>query len=283
MMRIDPRLSLVWRTPDTVQIGFPVAVVAAKLTPAQEHLLVALRAGANDSALYGLAKTRGISREDCAAFVEVLRPAFEPPHTPRVRVGVDGHGAAAEAIVRLLSSTCDVRWVNAASVAHERLSPDRRIPSAARARAEREGQPWRPDLVVVIATFAISQARCGVWLRREIPHLGVVIGDSVSRVGPLVHAGVGPCLSCVEMQAADADPSRAAMLSQLHGKPSGGENTLVSAELATVVTRVASLGLAVGEVLELDAATGLWTSESISTCLRCSCRALPRIEKPAVA
>ena len=39
MMRIDPALSLMWRTPTTVQIGFPTPVVIAELTPAQAATL----------------------------------------------------------------------------------------------------------------------------------------------------------------------------------------------------------------------------------------------------
>ena len=291
-MRIDPQLSLAWRTPDTVQIGFPVAVVIATLTPAQEHLLVALRSGSNASALHGLAKTLGVSRAECDEFVELMRPAFALVGGTRLRVGVDGSGQTAVAIARLLSSFCEVRSVNASSVSHERLAVDRRLSRAAReraAKAEALEPAWRPNVVVLVDTYAVTNARCGVWLRREIPHLSVVIGDTVSRVGPLVRPGAGPCLSCVEMNLMDADPSRPAILAQLLGKPSGGESALVSAELASVVARVVRAGesdensLAVGEALELDAATGLWTGVSISTCSRCSCRALPRIETTAVA
>ncbi|MEN9752265.1 MAG: hypothetical protein RLZZ600_1312 [Actinomycetota bacterium] len=293
MMRIDPSLSLVWRTPDTVQIGFPTSVVTAKLTPAQEHLLVALRAGSNTLALYGLGATLGLTRDECDAFAAVLKPAFTNDRPPaRLRVAVDGHGPSAEAILRLLGTFCDARFANAAGIKHERMSVDRRISRTARARAEKASEvnpEWRPDFAVLVDTYAVTNARCGVWLRRDIPHLSVVLGDTVSRVGPLVRPDTGPCLSCVEMNALDADSSRAAMLAQLHGKPCGGETALVSTELATVVARVIQasrgdgLGLAAGEVLELDATTGLWTSESTSTCSRCSCRVLPGSEKPAAA
>jgi hypothetical protein len=282
MIRIDPTLSLVWRTPTTVQIGFPLAVVTAELTPVEEHLLVALRAGCNWAALYGLGQTLGISRNECERFVARFELSLEHS-APRRRVGIDGSGACAEALVRLLSHSFDVRTVNAASIAPERLAPDTRVHSQKRARAARESDGWRPDIVVVVSSYAITAARAGVWLRREIPHLGVVTGDRTSRVGPLVTAGNGPCLSCVEMQAMDSDPARAAMLAQLLGKPCGGESALVCAELATVVTRVIASGLQPGEVLELDVATGLWTGESISTCSRCSCRALPRSEMVTAA
>lgn len=275
MMRIDPTLCLVWRTPTTVQIGFPKAVVVAEVTAVEEHLLVALRAGCNTVALHGLGRGLGLTPAQCDAFAARFEESFESRRARRMRVGVDGVGRLAETIVRLLAHEHDVRCVNAADVGHERLAPDTRVHSQRRARAARESDGWRPDLVIVVGTYAITPARAGVWLRREIPHVGVVVGDRTSRVGPLVTAGDGPCLSCIEMQAVDTDPARVAMLAQLVGKPCGGENALVCTELAGVVARVVTSGLEPGECLELDATTGLWTSESLSTCSRCSCRALP--------
>lgn len=213
--------------------------------------------------------------EQCDAFAARFEASFESRRPRRLRVGIDGVGRLAETIARLLAHEHDVRSVNAASVGHERLAPDTRVHSQRRARMARDGDGWRPDLVIVVAAYAITPARAGVWLRREIPHLGVIVGDRTSRVGPLVRAGEGPCLSCVEMEAVDADPARVAMLAQLVGKPCGGENALVCTELAGVVARVVASGLDVGENLELDGTTGLWTTESLSTCSRCSCRALP--------
>jgi hypothetical protein len=283
MLRIDPSLSLVWRTPTSIQIGFPSPVVQTELIPPEEHLLVALRAGANWTSLMGLSEIYGLSPEDCRAFVRRIEPAFVIEAQHRQRVGIDGHGATAQAIARLLAATCDVRFINAAMVEHERLAPDRRISAHKRARIEKELDRWRPDAVVIVGTYAISGARNGVWLRREIPHLGVILGDRESRVGPFVRPGHGPCLSCVEMSAMDADPARLAMLAQLAGKPCGGETALVSAEVATIVARVLADELKPGEVMRLDATTGLWTVETTSTCSRCSCRALREIETVAVA
>ena len=287
MMRIDPALSLMWRTPTTVQIGFPTPVVIAELTPVEEHLLVALRAGCNSTAFYGLGRTLGLSEQACDAFAARMRPSFETRRSSRLRVGIDGIGRCAETLVRLLSQSFDVRSVTAADVSHERLAADTRVHSQQRARAARTSDGWRPEIVVIIANYALTGARAGVWLRREIPHLAVILGDRTSRIGPLVHAGDGPCLSCVEMHAMDADPARAAMLAQLYGKPCGGETALACAEISTVVARVLSAevegGLAAGEVLDLDGTTGLWTSGSTSTCSRCSCRALRENETVTAA
>jgi hypothetical protein len=77
MMRIDPTLSLVWRTPTSIQIGFPRAVVATEVTAIEEHLLVALRSGVNETALAGLAATLNVSRSFCDAFIDRVRPALD--------------------------------------------------------------------------------------------------------------------------------------------------------------------------------------------------------------
>lgn len=283
MLRIDPALSLIWRTPTSIQIGFPTPVVRTEISPAEEHLLVALRAGANWTSLLGLGSIHGLTPDACRAFVHRIEPAFQAPPQRRQRVGIDGHGTTAEAIARLLSNRCDVRFINAAMVGPERLAPDRRISATKRARIERERDQWRPEVVVVVGAYAISGARSGVWLRREIPHLGVVIGDREARVGPLVRAGESPCLSCVEMTAMDVDPARLAMLAQLTGKPCGGESALVGAEVATIVARVLVDQLEPAEVMRLDSVTGLWTAERSSTGSRCSCRALRESETVVVA
>lgn len=297
MMRIDPTLSLIWRTPTSIQIGFPDAVVVTELTALEERLLVALRTGCNLEAYYGMGATLGASRTQCDTFADRISPSFEKTAARRARIGIDyvgsdGSGETATALANLLATVCDVRSVNAANVPHQRLAADHRIHSSKRtARGGCEGTSWQPDLVIVLAHFAITPARAGVWLRREIPHMAVIVGDRTTRIGPLVQAGRGPCLSCVEMLTCDADPTRTAMLAQLASRPCSGASPLVNAEIATVATRVVQAhmdlsrddSLEPGEVLKLDASTGLWTNEKISMCSRCSCRALPENGTAAAA
>ena len=255
MLRIDPALALVWRTPTCVQVGVPDPVVVAELTPAQEHLLVALRAGVSAVALDAIGRMQGLTAAEVAAFVDAFDACLERPAPPRLRVGIDGVGATAEWIGHLLGSFCEVRAVVSAP------------PS------------WKPDLVVVLGAFAIAPARAGAWLSRDVPHLAVVLADRSVRVGPLVLPGRTACVTCGELARADADPSWRGILAQLHGKPAGVESALVAVEVATVVTRwvqefVRGVG-ATGEVLMLDATTGLWTSDVTSPWPKCSCLALP--------
>mgnify|MGYP000181463093 CR=1 FL=1 len=263
MLRIDPALALVWRSPTCVQVGVPDPLVVHEITPAQEHLLVALRAGVSSIAFDAIARMQGISATECAQFLSVFRPSLQQDARLRLRVGVDGSGTAADWIAHALGEHCEVRAVFGAP------------------------PKWHPDLVVLVDSFAISPARAGVWLSRDIPHLGVTLSDQSVRVGPLVLPGETACLMCAELARADADPAWRAILSQLHDRPAGVESRLVSMEVGTVVARwVQAFGrneLEKGEVLRLDGATGLWTADVLEPWSQCSCLALPENGTAAAA
>ncbi len=265
MLRIDPSLALVWRTPTCVQVGVPEALVVAELSPAQEHLLVALRAGVSAVAFDAIARMQGLGPADVATFLDWFDACLERPASPRLRVGIDGLGATADWLGYLLGSFCEVRSVHGAA------------------------PQWMPDLVVVLGSYAIAPARAGAWLSRDVPHLGVVLADRGVRVGPLVIPGSSACLTCGELARADADSSWRGILAQLHGKPAGVETQLIAVEVASVVTRwVQAFGrgdesLSVGEVLTLEAPTGLWTSDELSPWPKCSCLALPENGMAAAA
>ena len=265
MLRIDPSLALVWRTPTCVQVGVPDALVVAELSPAQEHLLVALRTGVSAVAFEAIGRMQGLGPGDVAAFLERFDACLEPAGRPRLRVGIDGLGATADWIGYLLGPFCEVRSVHGAA------------------------PKWMPDLVVVLGAFAIAPARAAAWLSRDVPHLGVVLADRSARVGPLVIPGSSACLTCGELARADADANWRGMLAQLHGKPAGVESQLVAVEVASVVVRWVQAfvrgdeSLSSGEVLTLEATTGLWTSDELSPWPKCSCLALPENGTAAVA
>lgn len=72
-----------------------------------------------------------------------------------------------------------------------------------------------PDLVVLAAMGAIHPDAGEPWLRRGIPHLPVVVQGHRVQVGPLITAGGGPCLSCLDLHRSDRDAAWPAVLSQL--------------------------------------------------------------------
>ncbi len=75
--------------------------------------------------------------------------------------------------------------------------------------------PARPDLVVLAAMGAIRPDAGEPWLRRGIPHLPLVVQGHRVQVGPLIAAGAGPCLSCMDLHRRDRDAAWPALLSQL--------------------------------------------------------------------
>ncbi len=281
MVRIDPRLALVWRSPTVVQIGVPRAEVVAELTPDEEHLLAAIRSGTPRSTLTRYAVMRGISEATLDNFLRVMEPALEPDPPPaRVRIGIDGHGPLADWVAHLLGADYDVKPVNAASVAE--------------ADNTKSGQPsaWRPDIVVLTGTYAITPVRAGVWLRREIPHLSVVIGDTTAEVSHVVVGEYTPCLICGMLEQADLDGSWAGILAQLHGKPSAGETVRACLEVAARVVRTIEtylrfapdeLSRLIPQRARLDSRLGAWTTEEVHPSPRCACQALPENATPRVA
>jgi hypothetical protein len=63
-----------------------------------------------------------------------------------------------------------------------------------------------PDMVVLVDTEVADCVRAAAWVAGGVPHLSVVVSLGRSVVGPLVAASGGPCLRCVELHRAEADP-----------------------------------------------------------------------------
>jgi len=276
MLKIDPRLALVWRTPTSIQLGLPHAVLRREVTPPEENMLAALRAGATLETMHALGAMNGVSREVVSNFIAALQPTFERARSRRLRIGIDGHGRMAEWIAFVLRHDHDVVGVAPAGTSRERV-----------------------DVVIVCAAFAVTPARAGAWLRREIPHLVVTLGDRCVEVSHVVRAGVTPCLVCLGFNRADEDPAWVAMLSQAQGKPAGGDDLLTCLEAALRVARIVDGFDAApgaystsgsgespsepGELQTFDIPSRAWRSEPVSASNRCSCLAQPGSETALVA
>ena len=136
------------------------------------------------------------------------------------------------------------------------------------------------DVAVVVGHFVLEPAFHGLWLRRDLPHLPIVFGDTGARIGPVIEPGHGPCLHCIERWHTDADPSWPAMASQLLGRRSPVDAGIVAGEVAAIAARIVLSRLASGPAatavsVRLDAATGataptLWRQHP-----ECGCAALP--------
>jgi hypothetical protein len=197
VLRLDPSLPLVWRSPTSVQVGVEQPRVLQTVTPHDEFALDLLSRGIARPMLESLLAERGAPDDtlpallaglDGAVLTETTLPdpgRLAPLHG--VRVAVDGRGLAAEALAQLL-----------------------RLLGAGLGEPDSE-----PDLAVVISSFATAPRRTAGWLRDDVPHLLVEFGERTVRAGPVVVPGAGPCARCIEQHRTDIDPAWPIVASQL--------------------------------------------------------------------
>ena len=215
-LRLDPRLPLVWRTPDSLQIGIDrPRVVLEDVTHADELVIAALAAGISRSGAEMIGRAAGLDDDDVRHLLAAVDPALERAPEPRVPVSVVvcGGGETADRL----------RDVIARSGMTTLAEPD---------------DPSPPGLAVIVAHYVISPELHGRWLRRDIPHLPIVFSDGAVRIGPLVRPGEGPCLYCLELTRTTADHAWPAVAAQLWGRRSPAESALVSAEVAAIAARL---------------------------------------------
>jgi bacteriocin biosynthesis cyclodehydratase domain-containing protein len=260
VLRLDPRYPLVWRSPDTIQVGIdhPVVVLAG-VTAALENVVAALRGGVPWAGALMLGRRRGASDADVAALLSALRPALEDTSVPAAAettpatVCLDGIGPTADRIRALLG---DLGF-----------------------RAPAPGTD--PDLAVLVGHFVLEPERHGRWLRRDIPHLPVVFSDREVHVGPLVEPGAGPCLYCLELAHADSDRAWPAMATQLLLREAPTETVRIGIDVASRVAGLVHDRLRSGRSeftatsLAIDAATGEVRPREHRPHERCGCRSLP--------
>jgi len=271
ILRLDPTVPVVWRSPTAVQLGVdPVVCVFDGVSYATERLLAALAVGVPEEGLAVVAEAAGVGEAYADALLAAVRPALlagdalrpAPPRSPgELHVAVDGDGPAARQLAAVLRGL-GVRLAET-------------LPDPAGAAAL--------DAAVVFGSYGVATGRHGAWLRRDVPHLGVVFGERSARIGPFVEPGVGPCLACLDLSRADADPAWPVIASQLAGKRSPVEGGRLEASVTLRVVRELLAHLLdgsrelVGASLELgvDGSQSRLTHEPHA---RCGCRALPGSE-----
>jgi bacteriocin biosynthesis cyclodehydratase domain-containing protein len=262
VLRLDPSLPLLWRTPRSVQLGADrPAAVLDDVGAAEEQLLSALASGISPSGFTMLAETHGLSRPAADALLARLGPALHvalPATEPGV--AVFGEGPLVRELAAQLSDAGDLQ-----------------------SRATHDGTPGvappDPALAVLVAPWTIGPSDHGVWLRRDVPHLPVIVTERAVEVGPFVVPGSTACLYCVQLARRDADPAWPALVAQLWGRPHPEHARAAVVEAAAFATRRIGehrAGAAAdGTVWRLEAATG---RISLATAVRhpeCSCAAPP--------
>lgn len=261
VVRLDPQYPLLWRSPDSLQLGvMPPRVVLETVSAADERMIAALVEGISETGLAMIGHGAGASAEDVTALLLRLRPALTAPPTVPRRVLVSGAGHTAGAIARAVAAR-----------GHTLVAD-------------------RPDLVVIVAQYVVPPESHAMWLRRDIPHLAVIVGDGMVEIGPVVEPGIGPCLVCALADAAQADPAWPALAAQLHGMRSASDTAAVAGEVAAIVSRLVAARLKNGagdrhESLSLDLESGVITRRPRARRVDCGCaevRGRRESDSPAV-
>jgi bacteriocin biosynthesis cyclodehydratase domain-containing protein len=241
--RLDPALPLVWRTPDTVQLGAaaPRAIIE-RPGPLETGLLQALRHGASLSTLVTIGSGFDGTPDQVRAFVDRLAPACLEAET--------GADAATDAASAPNSIAVDGEGPLAELVAAELRSLGHEVGRLDRGRDDQpvpRSEPAEPALVVIIADWAITPARHLPLMRRDVPHLVVLCDDAGIRVGPLVEPGVGPCVRCLDLARRDEDAAWPVIAAQLAGRPAPESSPRLRFEAAAVAARAVDDRVRTGE------------------------------------
>ena len=252
VLRLDPQLPVVWRTPNSLQFGVTrPSVVLHDLDLPSEKMIAALGSGISRSGLDMIARSAGANESTVDALLARLRPVMlrEKPPAP-APVVVAGSGLLADRLTGLLAGA-GVPVLLARTVA-----------AAEAAQA---------SFAVVIGSYVLDPALHGLWLRRDVAHLPVILGDASVAIGPLVEPGRSACLYCLQRHATDADPAWPAIASQLWGRPSPAETELVASEVAAIVARAVLAGDAPSSQIVLEVETGERSRRTFAVHPDCGC------------
>ena len=268
ILKLDPRLPLVWRNPTSVQLGIdPPVLVIENVTPAHERLIAALVPGVSDAGL-GVVVPGGATA--VAELLAQLEPGLRVERAESATaplIALSGVGPLVGEVARVLAGS-GIRTVIADDAAHL-------VDSA-------------PDLAIAVGHYVLPPALHALWLRRDVPHLPVVFSDGSATVGPMVEPGSGPCLLCLELHHRDADEAWPAMATQLLGRHASGESALLLAEVAAVVARIVldrtREDARPSESLRIDAVTGERTIRQCWPHPDCGCHGIAHlVGEPAAA
>ncbi len=252
---------MVWRTPNSIQFGVdPPMLRIDDVTETQERLVAALTVGVSRPGLTMIA--HGADGEvDCLLLT--IAPVLLTPPVARVDlVTISGGGPLADTLIRALTATGT----------HVELSP-------AVAGAADIG----PDLAILVHDYVTPPMLHSRWLRRDVPHLPVVISDGAVTVGPIVEPGIGPCLLCLELHRRDADPAWPAIATQLLGRPLGPQSTVLlegAAEALRMTMQRLASGAGDAVSVRIDAATGRRDYLRWQPHVDCGCRGIEFVMGP---
>ena len=256
ILRLDPRRVVVWRTPRSMQIGVdPALVVLDPVSDGDARLIAALETGVTRAGLAVLAQAARVSDERVGQLLALLGPALTgttPTEPLRPRVAVVGRTAAAARIARVI-----------AEAGHPVITAE---------TGDHLADDGAVDAAVLVSQHVVDPLEHLRWLRRDIRHLPVVLGELAATIGPLVVPGHTACLACVEQRRTAADSAWPAIAAQLWNTRAAADTALIAAEAGAAAVRM--LSRAGGQSLRISAHDGERREHRWEPSPRCGCLGL---------
>lgn len=269
-LTFDPRAPVVWRDPGTLQFGVDrPSLVLSPVSRLDERVVAAVAAGHGAGGLPTLVAHLGADPAAVSASIDRLRPALvvgASSVAPSPVVLVAGPGPVADAVAHLLGS-CGV---------------DVRRPGA-------DARPPRGATGVLVGGHVVDPGLRREWVRCDLTHLLVRVGDRHARVGPVTVPGSTACARCLDLHAGEADHAWPAIAGQLSRRPLAAPPSLSVHEIASRAARrlssrlAGTAGATADDVVEsISIEDGLVTRANVRPHPECGCRALPRNDSPVV-
>ena len=258
ILRLDPVLPALWRSPDVLQFGTQAVVTLSPVEAWQLRLLHELAAGFPESALMVWADILRVDPARVRGFLSGLAPALlrvdpdVPVRVPRVVLHSPraAHDARMLAAVRSVCTDAGIDVVEASHAGGVRGAGDtrwaRRVagPHAAHDTASGASAAGTlvpgaetADLAIVLAHHVVDPRTSAALLAAEVTHLPVVMTSSGVRVGPVAVPGQTACLHCAELHNIDRDPSWPTIATQLLELVAPTPTALVAIEAAALTAR----------------------------------------------
>ncbi len=111
----------------------------------------------------------------------------------------------------------------------------------------KEHQLDQMDCAILAGSQVLEPKRYATWMNRDVPHLAITSSANVVSVSPMIIPGQTPCLFCLDVSRASADPTWAAVASQLVGRKHKFDDA---------TAQFFSAGLALQKVLQLIDSVG---------------------------
>lgn len=248
IIRLQPRVPVVWRNHDDLQIGVdPAYAILRSPTPDMVRAVAAMIRGTTRDQLVDIVG-------DAAATVlltQIGSACTPAPIPPALRIVIEGGLACAPSVATILRHAG--HHVSVLDTADDDFI-------------------GRPDVALIGSTYTVSPLSYQRWLANDVPHIPVVIGDHIITVGPRVVPGLTACVACIERHRTDADESWPAIAMQLWGRASRLDSPRSSPHIAGAVLHL--LADALGTALRIDTATQHRTFTRWEHHPLCECAAL---------